>query len=98
MKIVFHFHGTEALRRRLEPMGGSGPVGVPALGPPRRRRPQCVRQRTVEPGHPLLALENVVAAPHLAWLTRETLERSIKGALRNTERLRAGLPLENRVA
>jgi phosphoglycerate dehydrogenase-like enzyme len=48
--------------------------------------------------HPLLGLENVVAAPHLAWLTQETLERSIAAALANVEKLRAGLPLENRVA
>jgi phosphoglycerate dehydrogenase-like enzyme len=50
------------------------------------------------PHHPLLGLTNVVAAPHLAWLTRETLERSIQAALANVERLAAGLPLENRVA
>jgi len=50
------------------------------------------------PGHPLLALKSVVAAPHLAWLTRETLERSIAEALENVNRLRAGLPLLNRVA
>jgi phosphoglycerate dehydrogenase-like enzyme len=48
--------------------------------------------------NPLLALKNVVTAPHLAWLTQETLERSIQGALRNVDKLRAGLPLENRVA
>jgi phosphoglycerate dehydrogenase-like enzyme len=48
--------------------------------------------------HPLLALQNVVAAPHLAWLTGETLERSIRAARANVERLAAGLPLENRVA
>jgi len=45
-----------------------------------------------------LRLSNVVAAPHLAWLTRETIERSIEGALHNVIKLRAGLPLENRVA
>jgi phosphoglycerate dehydrogenase-like enzyme len=50
------------------------------------------------PGHPLLALKNVVAAPHLAWLTRETLDRSIAAALENVKRLREGLPLRNRVA
>jgi phosphoglycerate dehydrogenase-like enzyme len=50
------------------------------------------------PGHPLLALKNVVAAPHLAWLTRETLDRSIAAALENVKRLREGLPLLNRVA
>lgn len=49
------------------------------------------------PGHPLLA-ENVVAAPHLAWLTQETLERSMQGAMENVRRLAAGLPLLNRVA
>jgi phosphoglycerate dehydrogenase-like enzyme len=49
-------------------------------------------------GHPLLRLKNVVAAPHLAWLTQETLQRSIEGALHNVNKLRAGLPLENRVA
>ena len=48
--------------------------------------------------HPLLELKNVVAAPHLAWLTQETLARSIEAALRNVRNLRAGLPLENRVA
>ena len=50
------------------------------------------------PDHALLALANVVAAPHLAWLTRETLERSIGAALENVNSLHAGLPLANRVA
>jgi len=45
--------------------------------------------------HPLLRWENVVAAPHLAWLTQETLERSIVAALRNVDLLRLGLRLEN---
>jgi phosphoglycerate dehydrogenase-like enzyme len=49
-------------------------------------------------GHPLLGLKHVVAAPHLAWLTTETLERSVVAALRNVEKLKAGLPLDNRVA
>ena len=48
--------------------------------------------------HPLLRLENVVCAPHLSWLTQETLERSIGAALQNVTRLRNGVPLENRVA
>ena len=52
----------------------------------------------VAPGHPLLALENVVAAPHLAWLTQETLARSVGEAWRNVELLRAGRALLNRVA
>ena len=48
--------------------------------------------------HPLLKLPNVVCAPHLAWLTQETLERSISAALENVRRLRAGEALLNRVA
>ena len=52
----------------------------------------------VSANDPLRALENVVCAPHLAWLTQETLERSIAAAWRNVERLRSGAPLENRVA
>ena len=49
-------------------------------------------------GHPLLALPNVVCAPHLAWLTQETLERSIEAAMENVRRLAAGRELLNRVA
>lgn len=49
------------------------------------------------PDHALLALRNVVAAPHLAWLTQETLERSIAAALDNVKRMRAGVALANRV-
>ena len=49
-------------------------------------------------GHPLLSLSNVVCAPHVAWLTQETLERSIGTALQNVERLRKGEPLVHRVA
>ena len=49
-------------------------------------------------GHPLLALAHVVCAPHLGWLTPETLERSIGVAMENVRRLRAAQPLLNRVA
>ena len=55
-------------------------------------------EEPVRPDHPLLALPNVVAAPHLAWLTRETLERSLAAALDNVRRLRDGAALLNRVA
>jgi len=50
------------------------------------------------PDHPLLSLPNVVCAPHLAWLTRETLVRSLDAALDNVRRLNAGEPLRHRVA
>ena len=49
-------------------------------------------------GHPLLTLPNVVCAPHLAWLTQETLERSIGVAMENVRRLAAGEALLHRVA
>jgi len=48
--------------------------------------------------HPLLALPNVVCAPHVAWLTQETLERSLAVALDNAKRLIEGKELRNRVA
>jgi len=48
--------------------------------------------------HPLLAMRNVICAPHLAWLTQETLDRSITAAMENVRRLREGQPLLNRVA
>lgn len=48
--------------------------------------------------HPLLSAPGVVPAPHLAWLTQETLERSIAAAAENVRRLAAGEPLVNRVA
>jgi phosphoglycerate dehydrogenase-like enzyme len=50
------------------------------------------------PGHALLGLKNVVLCPHLAWLTQETLARSVERALRNVANLRSALPLDNRVA
>ena len=49
-------------------------------------------------GHPLLALDNVIAAPHVAWLTRQTLERSLAFAVDNIRRLESGEPLRNQVA
>lgn len=40
--------------------------------------------------HPLLRQPNIVLAPHIAWLTPETLERSLDVALENCRRLQAG--------
>lgn len=48
--------------------------------------------------HPLFALDNVVLAPHVAWVTSETLERSIAVAAENCRRLAAGKPLLHQVA
>lgn len=55
----------------------------------------------VEPAarsNPLLALPNVICTPHVAWLTRETLERSFQVARENVRRLESGAPLLHRVA
>jgi len=46
---------------------------------------------------PLLALPNVVVTPHLAWLTAETLERSLAVIAENARRLRTGEALLHRV-
>ena len=48
-------------------------------------------------GHPLTRLDNVVLAPHVAWLTPETLARSLAVAVENCRRLGAGEQLLNRV-
>jgi phosphoglycerate dehydrogenase-like enzyme len=42
---------------------------------------------------PLFALDSVVVTPHVAWLTPETLERSLAIAFENCRRVRAGEPL-----
>jgi phosphoglycerate dehydrogenase-like enzyme len=47
---------------------------------------------------PLLALDNVVLMPHVAWLTPETLDRSLEIAVENMRRLRDGRELLYRVA
>ncbi|MCP5149616.1 MAG: hydroxyacid dehydrogenase [Chromatiales bacterium] len=47
--------------------------------------------------NPLLALPNVVVMPHVAWLTPETLDRSVGIALENCRRIRDGEPLLHRV-
>lgn len=46
---------------------------------------------------PLAALPNVVLAPHIAWLTPETLVRSLTVAHENCRRLAAGEPLLHQV-
>jgi phosphoglycerate dehydrogenase-like enzyme len=43
--------------------------------------------------HPLLKLSNVTVSPHTAWLTDETLARSVTVAIENCRRLEAGEPL-----
>jgi phosphoglycerate dehydrogenase-like enzyme len=55
-------------------------------------------EEPLRPDHPLLGLKNVVPTPHLAWLTGETLQRSLIIALENTDRMQKGFPLLHRVA
>ncbi len=47
-------------------------------------------QEPLPADHPLLRQANIVLAPHIAWLTPETLERSLDVALENCRRLQAG--------
>jgi phosphoglycerate dehydrogenase-like enzyme len=48
-------------------------------------------------GEDLFRLPNVVVTPHVAWLTRETFDRSFCIAAENCHRLAAGRPLLHRV-
>lgn len=55
---------------------------------------------TVEPapaGNPLFDLDNVVVMPHIAWITPETLARSLGIAFENCRRVRDGEDLLHRV-
>ncbi len=45
-----------------------------------------------------MGLENVVISPHVAWLSRETLERSLEVAVENCHRLARGKALLHQVA
>jgi phosphoglycerate dehydrogenase-like enzyme len=54
-------------------------------------------EEPLPPSSPLLALDNVVLAPHVAWLTPETFDRSLALAAENCRRLAAGDELLNRV-
>ena len=54
----------------------------------------------VEPAgsaHPIFQIQNVVVTPHIAWLTAETLSRSLGVFVENCRRLRDGDALLNQV-
>ena len=54
----------------------------------------------VEPAstaHPLFQIQNIVVTPHIAWLTAETLKRSLGVFAENCRRLRDGETLLNQV-
>jgi phosphoglycerate dehydrogenase-like enzyme len=50
-----------------------------------------------EAANPLLKRDDVVLAPHSAWLTRETWERSLAVIVENVRRVQQGQPLLHRV-
>ena len=54
-------------------------------------------QEPVPANLPLLEMDNVVLQPHVAWLTPETLARSLTVAMENCRRLRDGEELLHRV-
>ena len=51
----------------------------------------------VSPSNRLLRIDTVVAQPHIAWFTRETIERSLVVAVENAHRLADGRELLNRI-
>ncbi len=54
-------------------------------------------QEPTRPDNPLLRLDNVVVLPHVAWLTNETLDRSLAVAVENCRRLACDEPLIHQV-
>lgn len=57
----------------------SGQVGAAGL--------DVFEQEPANPDNPLFALDQVTCAPHIAWLTQETWERSIDVAIANVQAL-----------
>jgi phosphoglycerate dehydrogenase-like enzyme len=55
------------------------------------------RAEPASPHNPLLSLPNVIVTPHLAWLTAETLSRSLGVFGENCRRIRDGEILLNRI-
>ena len=55
-------------------------------------------EEPVPPDNKLLTLDNIALMPHVAWLTPETLDRSLNIGLENMRRLREGRELLHRVA
>ncbi len=49
-------------------------------------------QEPLDPEHPLLKMDNVIATPHVAGGTRETSQRRAQAAAENVDRIAEGLP------
>ena len=77
------------------------PSGAPPLRLPHKDNLQQLRSilgtEPVAPDNPLLRRDDVVLTPHIAWLTRETLQRSLDVAVANCHRLANAQPLLHRV-
>jgi phosphoglycerate dehydrogenase-like enzyme len=56
------------------------------------------QREPVDKDNSLLSLDNVAVTPHIAWLTPETLDRSLTIAIENCARIREGRELLHRVA
>jgi lactate dehydrogenase-like 2-hydroxyacid dehydrogenase len=50
------------------------------------------RGTPLDPGHPLLQLDNMVATPHVAGVTTGTSRRRTAAVAENVHRVAAGLP------
>jgi phosphoglycerate dehydrogenase-like enzyme len=54
-------------------------------------------EEPISRSNPLLALDNVVVTPHIAWISTATFDRSFDLAAENCRRVAAGMPLLHRV-
>ncbi|WP_339485532.1 2-hydroxyacid dehydrogenase [Pseudomonas sp. EL_65y_Pfl2_R95] len=54
-------------------------------------------QEPINPTHALLQMDNVIATPHIAGITNDSLAEIAKGVAENINRLRVGMPLLNTV-
>jgi len=54
-------------------------------------------QEPLAPDHPLLARTDVLATPHMAWLTQDMFQRALAVAIENTHRTLRGAPLLHQV-
>jgi len=68
----------------------SGQIAVAGL--------DVLAEEPVDPTDPILTVENVITTPHVSWLTRETLLRSLDVAVDNCARVRDGRDLAHQVA
>lgn len=66
-------------------------------GPLRAAGLDTFEQEPTQVDNPLLRLDNVVVMPHVAWLTTDTLDRSLVVAIENCRRLSSGESLLHQV-